>query len=935
MLMKSVTGAYEEAAKYRFTSIAMPAISSGIYGYPLAPCTQAILEATKDYFKDNPRSTLQQVYFVSIDIPVCEAFESSMKSVFMGDEEELCMAEDDDFVGLEAEASATESSSNFGMKIDNDVVTTKEGFDIMLMKGRIEDSKVDVIVNSTSHDLNLNSGNVSKALLQAAGPQLQQECSAIKATEGNIPVNGFVETGPAALKCQKVFHISPQHYQGAASMQNITILLKTILSSASSMRSIAIPALGTGNLKYPAHQVSNVMYEEAIEFSANHPRSNLKEIHFVVYYKDTNTISAFDSEIKNLKYLANEVEKTTNQRDLGKRMEAVNLSQPTAADHITSSSPHKHFRRLSRRRAEMEIGCVTVTVEQGDITTCDADAIVNLTSNTFNLCMGAVSNAILKAGGTSIQTECTNNMKSPSLTFPDEIWTGSGRLNCSAICHLPISNDINQQKTMLVKIMATANVRKYNKIAFPAIGTGNSKKSPKEAATLLFDCILKFSKKENPTSLRKIMIIVFEMPMTLEFISTMEDLHQPQLQSKGFFQRSYDYMKAKVRLLGSEETTDEDVQTSPQLSLRILSLDEEGINGAKSRIQSIIAGEMTEEVFHKDAFSKFTPQQIAKLKKIAGDYEVAISTRKIKSNIIELQGRRVNVMKAQKLIYELIVEIQEKQLILKDVKWFYTGVNNEMVEFDGDITVLLEKAFQKKKNEVTYTTRNNHKFKVNLKKMPMEETDLTLNTTNMVIRNESTMNLPSDWSPMTEKQKSEICDLQPISNEYHQVEIQFTAALGSKVQLKAIVKISRIQNIELWKQYAIKKEAFKKTMEGQGFERTLYHGTDDGTITKINNTGFNRSYAGKNVTAFGKGTYFATSAAYSAQEKYSQPNANGEKHILMCSVLVGKCTKGTPDMLAPPAGFDSVCDDPANPKIIVIFHDVQAYPSYLITFKLT
>ncbi|XP_071948864.1 protein mono-ADP-ribosyltransferase PARP14-like [Antedon mediterranea] len=941
LLRKSVSGAYEEADKSRFNSIALSAISSGIYGYPLAPCTQEILEATKEYFKDNPRSTLQHVYFVSVDIKVCKAFESATKSVFkvMQDEEDdILMVEDyDDFVGLAA-ASAIPISSNSGLKISNDVVTTKEGFNIKLIKGKIEDSRVDIIVNTTSRDLNLNNGNVSNALLQAAGAQLQQECDVIRATTGNIPLHKFVETGPAALKCRKIFHTASQNYQGPTSMQNIKILLKTILSSASNMRSIAIPALGTGNLQYPADQVAKVMYEEAIDFSANYPQSNLKEIHFVVYYKDTRTIQAFDSEKNNLKYPAIEEEKKLKkprqlEENSENRMYQVNWRQPVA-DHLATSSPYKHFRRLSPLQAEMDIGCVTVRIEQGDITACDADSIVNLTSSAFDLRAGAVSSAILKAGGRAIQTECTNNKKSRS----EEVWTGSGSLSCGAICHLPMPNSLSQLKAMLVRIMATANNWKNDTMAFPAIGTGNIGHSPKEAATFLFDCILKFSKKENPGYLKKILIIVFEIPMTSEFISTMEAIQGQQPHHKGFLQRGFDYMMAKVR--GTEEEATADASTSPQIALKILSLDEEGIKGAKSKIQSIIAEEMTQKILQKEIFSRFTPQQIAKLNKIAGKYEVDINARNIKSNTIELKGRPVNVMDAQQAIFDLTDKIheaekeeKEKQLILKDVKWFYTGVSNDMVEFDGDITVLLEKAYKNKEKYVTYTASNNHKYKVNLR--DMEESDLTMKKTYLVFRNDlkAVLSLPSHWSPMKKNEQLKVEDLLQGSSQYKSVESKFTTALANQFQLQSIIKISRIQNIELWKQYAAKKETFEKTMPGKSVEQMLYHGTDEGSVDKIYNGGFNRSYAGKNAAAYGQGTYFAAIAGYSAQTQYSRPNARGEKHIFLCNVLVGNCGKGQGGLLAPPQGFHSVGDNTTNPSIVVIFNDVQAYPSYLIKFN--
>ena len=64
--------------------------------------------------------------------------------------------------------------------------------------------QVDAIVNSTSSDLDLSRNASAKALSAAAGPKLQQECSAI----GQVRTGGIVVTGGGNLGCKHVFHTS-------------------------------------------------------------------------------------------------------------------------------------------------------------------------------------------------------------------------------------------------------------------------------------------------------------------------------------------------------------------------------------------------------------------------------------------------------------------------------------------------------------------------------------------------------------------------------------------------------------------------------------------------------------------------------------------------------------------------------------------------------
>jgi len=57
-------------------------------------------------------------------------------------------------------------------------------------------------------------------------------------------------------------------------------------------KSIAIPAIGTGNLRIPPAVVTTVMYEEVLKFSQAKPATTLKDIRFVVFNKDQPTLTA-------------------------------------------------------------------------------------------------------------------------------------------------------------------------------------------------------------------------------------------------------------------------------------------------------------------------------------------------------------------------------------------------------------------------------------------------------------------------------------------------------------------------------------------------------------------------------------------------------------------------------------------------------------------
>uniref|UniRef100_G1KJA6 Poly [ADP-ribose] polymerase n=1 Tax=Anolis carolinensis TaxID=28377 RepID=G1KJA6_ANOCA len=198
-----------------------------------------------------------------------------------------------------------------------------------------------------------------------------------------------------------------------------------------------------------------------------------------------------------------------------------------------------------------------------------------------------------------------------------------------------------------------------------------------------------------------------------------------------------------------------------------------------------------------------------------------------------------------------------------------------------------------------------------------------------------TVALPKQWEDM-KGLSVKLVLLQQATQEYQDVENRFRHGCPtSKIQ-----KIERVQNPFLWQSYQVKKQELDKKNGQTNNEKILFHGTPDSTVTPINHTGFNRSYAGKNAAAIGNGTYFAVNAHYSARDTYSKPDSNGRKYVYLARVLTGVYCVGKHGLITPPpkntVGFDlydSVTDDVNNPSMFVIFSDAQAYPEYLITFR--
>jgi O-acetyl-ADP-ribose deacetylase (regulator of RNase III) len=73
-LSEAVTGSLLAADRLELASIAMPAISTGIFGFPKEHAAGVILSAIERFFGDKPESTVNLVQMFLYDQPTLEAF---------------------------------------------------------------------------------------------------------------------------------------------------------------------------------------------------------------------------------------------------------------------------------------------------------------------------------------------------------------------------------------------------------------------------------------------------------------------------------------------------------------------------------------------------------------------------------------------------------------------------------------------------------------------------------------------------------------------------------------------------------------------------------------------------------------------------------------------------------------------------------------------
>ncbi|XP_072026035.1 uncharacterized protein [Amphiura filiformis] len=215
-------------------TLAIPLISSGIYGGPKPICAKALLDAIEEFDNDSCH-IIKAIHLINLDEPSTQAlvdgFNKRSKDVHLFNSEPV--------------ASPPETHKEF---------KPKHEIQLYVEEGDITALDVELIVNPT--DLRLQNDNgMSKAISKAAGSKLQQECRSIMQQRKWTPLTSgdVIETKGFGLKCKYILHTPSPFYNGDRYKkeyhETLTQLYQKCLYLASrkeDVRSIALPLIGAG-----------------------------------------------------------------------------------------------------------------------------------------------------------------------------------------------------------------------------------------------------------------------------------------------------------------------------------------------------------------------------------------------------------------------------------------------------------------------------------------------------------------------------------------------------------------------------------------------------------------------------------------------------------------------------------------------------------------
>ncbi|XP_049670417.1 protein mono-ADP-ribosyltransferase PARP14-like isoform X2 [Accipiter gentilis] len=384
LLRRTVKKSLQLAETYNHRSIALPAISGGIFGFPLEECTYSIVSSIKETLEESMGdSSLKEVHLVDEVEETVQLLSEAVKKVFIARSSSPILLLCSENRKLRESQKEKRKERLQMARDDLHMVTTNEGLHIRVEEKNIQEATTDVVVNSVGTDLKFGVGPLCKALLEKAGPELQVEFDNEK--QRQVTGQGSVLcTSGCSLACKSVLHAILPVWDGGKgeTLKTLEDIINFCLKKTEEfgLKSITFPAIGTGGFGFPKTVVSKLMFDVVFKFSSSHARKTLQEVHFLLNPKDTDNIQAFTIEL-----------------------------QHRVAESCNAAAPRSSFIKPVSTEVlgvhEMQIGSITLQVISGDITKEDTEVIVNISNPTFDARSG-VFKAIMDAAGSQVEAEC-------------------------------------------------------------------------------------------------------------------------------------------------------------------------------------------------------------------------------------------------------------------------------------------------------------------------------------------------------------------------------------------------------------------------------------------------------------------------------------------------------------------------------------------------
>lgn len=213
--------------------------------------------------------------------------------------------------------------------------------------------------------------------------------------------------------------------------------------------SVAFPAIGTGNLRFPPAETARIMLEETVRYCLSNPKASVKDIRFLLLQRNGEVIEAFTKEMNRQQKLHSQVS-------------------------VPQTGGETWYRNFE--------------IVQGDLTKeSQTDAIFNVLASDMNMARaGSLSADVRRAAGNSLEVEfrgCLQQCERPKAAI-----TSGGKLQVPYVIHIiPSSSSASDIKESLEIGLDLAKQHSILSVSIPAVGTGCYGLPASKSASIIFE----------------------------------------------------------------------------------------------------------------------------------------------------------------------------------------------------------------------------------------------------------------------------------------------------------------------------------------------------------------------------------------------------------------------------------------------------------------
>lgn len=426
-------------------------------------------------------------------------------------DEEVCFEVDEDSSSANPSTSSDDDESLDTLS-SKDIKRTYGSITVYVDKAKIAYAKVDVIVNSTSGDLDLTQGAASRSLLQRGGQAIQTECK-IKYSNG-IKAGEIAVTSAGSLNCKEIYHVVLPKWEGSKNKKVPETVVTSCLQTAcqKGYKSIAFPALGTGNLGYDKSVVAKKMLAAVKKYAESNPTSSVTAVRFVIFPADVATYQAFSKACTR--------DSRAQMVDTGSNDGVLCDSPFKVSEDVEADSDESEEKTDTECR--VKVHHITVSLKVGHLYDQQTDVVMMTTTRGLDLKKGTLSNSVLEAAGPALQAECKSKYPK-GIQHGDIAVLNAANLPCKHVycgsiprCDRPEpGTDPKQLLSSLVKkCLDQAESDGMVSVSFPTLGTGYLMYPPADSAHIMLKAINDFASSNPGSSLNSVDIVILSKSST-------------------------------------------------------------------------------------------------------------------------------------------------------------------------------------------------------------------------------------------------------------------------------------------------------------------------------------------------------------------------------------------------------------------------------------